>query len=1044
MSWRKWIVRGVVYGIVALCAVAALAYQRWTNPASVREQVIAKLQALFPGAEVSVDSARLRILGGIQLNGLRFYRRDDPERNELLHVPSAVIYHDKEKILDGELALRKVELYRPRLRLRRDRDGRWNVLGLAGPVDPSRALPTVVVHQGSILFEDRLDDGDVPLIEVGDINVTLINDPLPLVSVRGAASSEALGKLQVQGTVRREPLEVALTFQAQGVPITTALVRRLGGGRHAEALGTLEVEARADARGELAYRPGPDQPLYYDVRCTVSRGKVRHAQLPLPLDDLSATVRCVGNRLHLEALHARSGAAEVGARGSGTLPGLDQDFEAVLQVQHLELNKELCDRLPAKLHKLYDAFHPHGPTTVAVACARRGGQWADLADGTASRVSLRPEGASMAFVKFPYPVDRLTGAVDYNLRDERVWVDLAGLGGQRPVFIKGTWQGEGSQVEACFDIHAEDVPVDETLLQSLPDAAQKLARSFHATGRVDIKAHIRHDPGAAEYRNEYHVRLHDGTLLWDSFPYPLEQVSGVLDVYPGHWEFHEFRAARRGGQVAAHGRSTHGRAADGTKVRGIAVEITGKGLALDDELRKGLAPRPGLLKAWDTFRPQGRLNFVAAIDHPTDQIADLDVRVDAQGCAVEPVFFPYLLHDLGGHFHYHGHRLEVAQLRAWHGGALIALGQGAVDLHPGGGYYADLRDLEARDLQLDEDLLGALPRKLQDGARSLKLRDKVQARTRLVVSQAAEPGSPPDVFWEDSQAWLQNATLYAGVEMSGVTGTIACVGHHDGRQLVGLTGNLFLQQATAFKQPLRDVQANFQVQKKTPDVLLIGLRAPTFGGDVAGQIRLDFNSTLRYEANLTASQIDLAQLGRHNFPKSEVSGLAAARLHLTGQGSGVETLDGSGSIDVPAGKLLNLPILLDLLKFLGLHWPDRTAFEEVHALFGIRGTRVQLRRLDLLGNAISLAGKGEFNLDGTDLQVDFYPTWRVEQLLPPAVRPFPPAISKSLLTIEMRGKVGGNPEKDLKFNKRWVPILIDPVLDLQQRLVGDVRAEKKN
>jgi len=48
MGWRKWIVRGVVYGITGACVLAALLYQRWTNPSAVREQIIAKLGEAFP------------------------------------------------------------------------------------------------------------------------------------------------------------------------------------------------------------------------------------------------------------------------------------------------------------------------------------------------------------------------------------------------------------------------------------------------------------------------------------------------------------------------------------------------------------------------------------------------------------------------------------------------------------------------------------------------------------------------------------------------------------------------------------------------------------------------------------------------------------------------------------------------------------------------------------------------------------------------------------------------------------------------------------
>src|SRR5262249_60691585 len=100
---------------------------------------------------------------------------------------------------------------------------------------------------------------------------------------------------------------------------------------------------------------------------------------------------------------------------------------------------------------------------------------------------------------------------------------------------------------------------------------------------------------------------------------------------------------------------------------------------------------------------------------------------------------------------------------------------------------------------------------------------------------------------------------------------------------------------------------------------------------------------------------------------------------------------------------------LPLIRFLGLRWPDRPAFEEAHALFSIRGQRVNIDQLDLLGNVVSLYGRGEVNLDGTDVQLDFYPSWaRVEQVLPPVVRSIPPAVSKNLLKIEVRGKVTGN------------------------------------
>src|SRR5205085_10686640 len=105
-TWRKWFVRALTLAIVVGVGGGIYLYERFTNPDEVRRQVLAKLGEQFPGAVVKVDTARLRILGGIVVSELRLNRRDDAEETEFLHVPTAVLYHDKENLLgDGEFRI---------------------------------------------------------------------------------------------------------------------------------------------------------------------------------------------------------------------------------------------------------------------------------------------------------------------------------------------------------------------------------------------------------------------------------------------------------------------------------------------------------------------------------------------------------------------------------------------------------------------------------------------------------------------------------------------------------------------------------------------------------------------------------------------------------------------------------------------------------------------------------------------------------------------------------------------------------------------------
>jgi hypothetical protein len=192
-------------------------------------------------------------------------------------------------------------------------------------------------------------------------------------------------------------------------------------------------------------------------------------------------------------------------------------------------------------------------------------------------------------------------------------------------------------------------------------------------------------------------------------------------------------------------------------------------------------------------------------------------------------------------------------------------------------------------------------------------------------------------------------------------------------------------------------------------------------------------SAMPYGVDLSFSHIDLQQFGAHNLgQRAQLQGLMEGRLYLWGFGSSAETLDGDGTVDVNHGRLYNLPLLLDLLKFLGLRLPDRTAFEELHANFSIHGSRVRARKLKLIGNAISLIGAGDFNLDGTDLNIDFVPSWgHIDSFA--WFRDLSQLISKNILVIEVRGKVDSNPD-DLKFNKRIVPLVSDRFRELNQIL----------
>ncbi len=1042
MIRRKWIIRGLGFTVAAGLLCALFAYKVWTNPAAIRRQALQELQKIFPRGRISLESASIRLLGGIELTELRIFRHDEPDGKPVFHAPFAIVYHNKEKLLDGTFDIRKVELHRPHLRVIRRQDGKLNLQDIAARPNPDKPLPTIVVRDGTVDFHDR-SASSLPAAELAKVNLTLLNDPVSTIAADGAAFCELAGHLQLRGTYHRRSGDANVKLRAKAVSITPKLLQQFASPCPDQRLSDLHLEGTAQVDADIAYQPELSVPLSYNVFCELRDGQLQHPELPLPLEQLSAGLRLHNGRLELERCKGRSGESIVTAHAAANLPCITCEFEGAVEVKHLQLGSKLFSRLPKRLKNLYALFEPAGPATLRAEGVYRNGQWTSLASGQNSYVSLQPQGIDIAFKHFDYPVKRVNGRIDMDLLSKLVRVDVMGHANKSPVHLTGSWQEfPHKPPDAKFALRAKNVEIDETLLDALPASSQKLARSFRATGKGDINAKFRFDSVSDKFLNEIHVHFHDASVHWTEVPYRLLNVSGNLDIYPDRWVFRDFFGTHLDGSVNVAGRYNP---SNGHRKAGqLLLDVTGRNIDLNEDLRTALQRVPGVAKLWEQFDPAGRVNFIASLDRPMKKSEvggledmSIDVTVNARGCSIEPAFFPYRLADLFGEFRLQDRHLTISNVEAQHNGSRVTLRKGTIDLQPGGAFYAVLSDLHANPLHPDRDLLNALPSQLRDGCQALALKDPVALNTRLVVAQKGEPGAQPDIYW-DGQMWLRHTKLKTGLTWNDVTGTLACIGRYDGHQLLGVTGNLLVDEARLLSQPFRDIHANFHIKKQTPDVLNLDLRAPIFDGDVAGQVRLEFGSRLRYEMNLTASQVDLQKFGRHNLgANTELHGVVVGRLHLAGQGTSMDTLEGNGSIDVPSGRLYNLPLLLDLLKFLGLRWPDRTAFEEAHARFNIQGQRVSVKRLDLLGNAISLAGQGDFNLDGTDLQLDFYPSWgRVEQILPPAVRSLPVQISKNLIQIEMRGKVSADP-KDLKFRKRPIPVLLDPLIQMRDRLAGN-------
>jgi hypothetical protein len=532
----------------------------------------------------------------------------------------------------------------------------------------------------------------------------------------------------------------------------------------------------------------------------------------------------------------------------------------------------------------------------------------------------------------------------------------------------------------------------------------------------------------------------------------------------------------------------------GTPDRKLELHVGGTGCPVDADLAAALAALK-LDDVHTCLSPRGTLTFAADVEvqdrgpRPVpggppaapafNPATDLSLTFNFYGPTVTPAFFKYELTDLAGWLQYRAGRVDLAHLAARHGESRLKLEAGEVRFYPRGVVWANLGKLEVRNVVADEALLAAVPAAVRDGVAGLKLRGRADlelkhlvvltppdappepapvragvaapvARAQAPAAQSpASPPPPPDpvVYW-DAELRLLGAAVDTGVAWDDLYGAVACRGRYEGTHLGLVRGNLWLDRAVIARQPLTAVQGQVVVRPQAPDPARPGFYQPPtaevvnltgnmFHGTVGGEARVVLADPPRYDLWLTATDVQLEEVARHYrlAPDAELRGIAQAQVRLFNRfdpRAGAWVVEGTGRMDVPTGRMYNLPILLDLVKVLKLQAPDRTAFEEAHAAFRLKGDRVTVDQLDLIGKAVCVGGSGELDTAGDNVRLEFYSlgSQLLARLANTPVGDLSAFLSRNLFVIRMTKENGG----EIRYRPEPVPLVTDPARAVVERL----------
>jgi hypothetical protein len=649
-----------------------------------------------------------------------------------------------------------------------------------------------------------------------------------------------------------------------------------------------------------------------------------------------------------------------------------------LSAFNLMLDQRLAAVLPEKWIDQWRKLQPYGLIDVPKARLDIVG---DQIQPTAHVIC---KGVDVNYEKFPYTVRQITSSL--SVENDRVKSELirGRIGGRLMQCLFDLPAKPQARLDRVFSMALDGpIAIDAELLQSLTPRGEDttkletFVRSLNPTGAIHLlRGTLRTDPDGTKHR-DLELRVTDGGIRFEKFPYPLYNVTGDIHVVDDMVSIQAFHANNaNGGAIACEGHyrippkedvpvSTD---AEGRPWASLVLNFDASRISLDESLRSSL-PEPSR-RTWDNLVPSGVLDSlrIQLVRRAEDRPLELQVsakqhdtaRIGSDTLRFQPIAMPYRLDIVEGSVRYQDGHVRIDSLRARHG-ASYASADGDCRQLANGRWLLSIDLHNGSRLIPDAELINALPEQLRGAIRGLNLRGPVglSGLTETLLSDAEHPAP---VFGWDLQLQLEGNRIGEVGPVHDLRGELSIKGRKDTSGLVA-GGEVRIDSMHVNDLQITQLRGPYQIRN---DLLRLGdqsgFQRPIEGRLFDGTFRIDGNvklSDASFDVRLALIEakvpVLLAELGQ---AKSDLTGTLVAQMTLEGLLGTTDLLRGSGRATVDNANLYQLPLLVQLLNVLSITPTEDVAFTNAEVDFTLSEEQIDFNDLKLWGSLILLHGSG--------------------------------------------------------------------------------------
>lgn len=788
---------------------------------------------------------------------------------------------------------------------------------------------------------------------------------------------------------------------------------------------------RAALSGQLraAGSLGPATLDTYAIEARFSEAIVSHDLLRVQL--LGAQGQLIGNQDRMEFRDVSADLDNGQLRGSASWRPGNGQWETDFVWQDCRFHSGLLASWPPAVERILNEVGPSGLVDIQIQ--------ASGPNEPRLNCQLTVKQGEFLLARFPFPVSHCVGSI--HLQQDECRVDIQALEAGQIVDIRG--HASDLQTAPVFDFHFRCdgvLPINDKLLGALKRYPRTLRQieMLRPRGSFGLVGNFSKPAPDQPAELNYDIFLKQCSIRHQMFEYSIRDIGGTVRVRGPIIRFDQLAGRHEQSAVRGDG--------DYHPDRGLTLQFTADRVALTQELRAAF--QPPVRAVWDSLRPAGRVGLVQvdllqAVAETKPRIAvEIELHDPAASeppaASITPLAFPYEISGLRGNLRIADGIIQLRGIEGEHQRTWIAgSGQGNYDWDR---WNLDFNDVLVGSLKVDEDLLAAMPRNLEEACRDLHFEGLINLAGKFSLTSqpsgewarqpqpAVQPVAfvdlpqdlaPPGLLLDwDFRLDMDAAKMQIGFDFENINGSVRLTGQSDGEQAT-CAGQLNIDSLSLFNMQLTHVQGPLWIDGEKAGVgYFAGPGSGTQGQSITGQlyggqVHLDgqtwTDGEQRFYVHATLANSQLAPLAQIWAPQMErLTGIAQGAVRVWGLNAAADSIQGEGSIQLHDAHLFELPVFLAMLRQISRPDLDSRAFDSSLAQFTIRDSQVQFERMEFIGDALSLIGNGSLNFNG-NIDLNFFTVMGRNRFKIPLISEIAQASSQQILWIGVEGTLA-NPQ----------------------------------